>query len=185
MYTTRMQDVHTDTRNVVDAYRGLTVEEIRADMSARAFDFHVAIENFQHDINIGSVVRSANAFNAAAVHIIGKKRWNRRGAMSTEKYVVLIHHPDVESFLIWTKQHEVPIIGVDNVAGSVKLSQATLPQRCVLVMGQEGPGISPDMTSVCDMLVAIEQFGSTRSVNVGAAAAIVMYTWLQQHALKG
>jgi tRNA G18 (ribose-2'-O)-methylase SpoU len=179
-----MNDASADTRNVVDEYRGMSVRDIGDDMRARSFDFHVAIENFQHDLNIGSVVRSANAFNVRAVHIIGKKHWNKRGAMATDKYLDVFYYSDVSAFADWMSQQQLSIVGVDNIPSSRLLSSTKLPRRCVLVMGQEGPGLSEEMASICDHIVAIEQFGSTRSINVGAAAAIVMYAWISEHHLS-
>ena len=172
-----------DTRNLVDKYKGWTNEAVKADLAEHAFDFHVAIENYQHDFNIDSIVRNANAFNAAGVHIIGKRRWNRRGAMVTDKYLQLYHHPDVETFVGWARQQKLEIIGVDNIPGSADLARTELPKNAVLVLGQEGPGLSEEMRAACKQVVAIEQFGSTRSVNVGVASGIIMYAWLQRHIL--
>lgn len=174
-----------DTRNVGDRFRGMSVESIKSQLQSDAFDFHVAIENFQHDFNIGSIVRSANAFNAKAVHIIGKRHWNRRGAMSTEKYLDVFHYPDTNSFVEWALSQELTIVGIDNIADSKDLSQTRLPKKCVLVFGQEGPGLSPDMIQASHSVVRIEQFGSTRSINVGAAAAIIMYQWIVTNHFKG
>lgn len=172
-----------DPRNVIDDYKTWTVEAIKADLAKQAFPLHVAIENYQHDYNIGSIVRNANAFNVACVHIIGKKHWNRRGAMATEKYLSLQHHRSVDSFIAAVRQLQIPIIGIDNITGSAPLHQAKLPQRAVYVFGQEGPGLSDQMQSHCESIIAIEQFGSTRSVNVGVAAGIVMYEYVRQHRL--
>ncbi len=172
-----------DSRNVVDQYRNWSVEAIKADLQDKAFPLHVAIENYQHDYNIGTIVRSANAFNVAGVHIIGKRHWNRRGAMVTEKYLELYHHPSIEDFHKWAKQNKQTIIGIDNIPGSVPLSNTKIPKQVVLVFGQEGPGISPEMQAICSQIIAIEQYGSTRSVNVGVAAGIVLYQWLQQNYL--
>ena len=173
-----------DTRNLVDKYKGWTNEAVKADLAEHAFDFHVAIENYQHDFNIGSIVRNANAFNAAGVHIIGKRKWNRRGAMVTDKYLQLYHHTEVNDFIGWVAKHKLEIIGVDNTPGSVDLHTTKLAKKCVLVLGQEGPGLSEEMSAACKQIVAIEQFGSTRSVNVGVASGIIMYAWLQQHILR-
>jgi len=172
-----------DTRNLVDQYKGMEVAAIASDMANKAFSVHVAVENLQHDFNIGSIVRSANAFNVASVHIIGKRHWNKRGAMATEKYLSLHHHTTVEEFTEWCMVNKLTIIGIDNVDGSKRLSQSELPVNCMLVFGQEGPGVSAELRAVCTKLIAIEQFGSTRSVNVGAAAAIVMYEWVRRNKL--
>lgn len=171
-----------DARNVTDEYKNWTVEAIKDDMASRAFPLHIAIENVQHDFNIGTIVRNANAFNVAGVHIIGKRHWNRRGAMSTEKYLTLYHHPDVADFVDWAQSNGMSIIGIDNTDGSVNLQQADLPSsQVVLVFGQEGPGLSEEMAEKCEMIVAIEQFGSTRSVNVGVASGIIMYEWVRRN----
>lgn len=172
-----------DRRNVVDQYRYWTMEAIIADLDQHRHAFHVAIENWQHDFNIGSIVRTANAFAAAEVHIIGKKRWNRRGAMVTDRYQHVRHHPSVEDFEAWARSAQVTLIGIDNVEDSLQIETAELPRDCVLIFGQEGPGLSPEVRKICQDTLAIAQFGSTRSINAGAAAAIAMHTWIRQHAV--
>jgi tRNA G18 (ribose-2'-O)-methylase SpoU len=170
-----------DSRNVADHYRYWTMEAIVADLDTKRHPFHVAIENWQHDLNIGSIVRSANAFLADTVHIIGRRRWNRRGAMVTDRYQHVVHHEDVETFLGWTRGAGVPIVAVDNVEGSVPVETTPLPQKCVLLFGQEGPGLSPEAIAAANVVVDIAQYGSTRSINASAAAAIVMHQWVMQH----
>ncbi len=171
-----------DKRNVVDQYRNWTVNAIKSNLSGKAFPLHVAIENYQHDYNIGTIVRSANAFNVAGVHIIGKRHWNRRGAMSTEKYLELYHHPTIAEFQSWANETGQIIIGIDNIPNSKPLRQATMPPQAVYVFGQEGPGLSPEMQAICTNTIAIEQYGSTRSVNVGVAAGIILYEWTRRNA---
>ena len=176
---------HGDRRNVVDKFRYWTLEAIVADLDEHRHSLHVAIENWQHDFNIGSIVRTANAFAVAEVHIIGKKRWNRRGAMVTDRYQHVRHHPGVEDFVDWADEAGLAIIGIDNVDDSVAIETASLPKHCVLVFGQEGPGLSDNARQACESTLAIAQFGSTRSMNAGAAAAIAMHTWIRQHAEVG
>ncbi|WP_460460070.1 TrmH family RNA methyltransferase [Angustibacter peucedani] len=171
-----------DRRNVVDRYRYWTVEAVVADLDTRRHPFHVAVENWQHDLNIGSVVRTANAFNAAGVHVVGNRRWNRRGAMVTDRYVHLHHHPDVDALATWAAGAGLPLLGVDNLPGSVPLEGYALPRACVLLLGQEGPGLSAAAREACADVLHIAQFGSTRSINAGAAAAIALHTWVTQHA---
>ncbi|HTJ73310.1 MAG TPA: TrmH family RNA methyltransferase [Verrucomicrobiae bacterium] len=170
-----------DRRNVEDKYRYWTVEAIKADLDKNRHAFHVAIENWQHDLNIGTIVRNANAFNAGAVHIIGKRHWNRRGAMVTDRYLDIFQHSSVEEFVKSVEGKD--IIAVDNLPGAMPLAKTKLPKDCVLVFGGEGPGLSKELREAAKSMVMIEQFGSTRSVNVGVAAGIVMYRWLQEHAL--
>lgn len=170
-----------DLRNVEDKYRYWTVEAIKQDLSKNRTDLHIAIENWQHDMNIGTIVRSANAFNVAAVHIIGKRHWNRRGAMVTDRYLEIIHHQTVDDFVrAMAGRH---IIAVDNLAGAKPLSEVKLPSHTVLVFGSEGPGLSPEMQQAAEQMVMIEQFGSTRSVNVGVAAGILIYDWMREYAI--
>jgi len=171
-----------DRRNVVDHYRYWRREEIVADLDRRRHPFHVAIENFQHDHNIGTVVRTANAFAARAVHIVGRRRWNRRGAMVTDRYQHLHHHEDVESLVDFARSARLEIVAVDNTPGSVRIENTVLPKDCVLLFGQEGPGLSAAAQAAADVVVSIAQFGSTRSINAGVAAGIVMHTWVAQHA---
>lgn len=170
-----------DRRNVVDRYRYWTVEAIVADLDTRRHPFHVAVENWQHDLNIGSVVRTANAFLAAEVHIVGRRRWNRRGAMVTDRYQHVRHHCDALALAGWAAAAGLPVIGVDNLPGAVPLETHPLPRACVLLFGQEGPGLSASAREMCRAVLSITQFGSTRSINVGAAAAIAMHAWIRQH----
>lgn len=170
-----------DRRNVADHYRYWRLDAIIADLELRRRPLHVAVENWEHDFNIGSIVRTANAFNVAGVHIVGRRRWNRRGAMVTDRYLSVTHHPDVAGFATWAKQARIAVIGVDNLPGARHLETTVLPERCCLVFGSEGPGLSAEMVSAAEMLVAIGQEGSTRSLNAGAAAAIAMYHWRLQH----
>jgi len=170
---------HGDRRNVVDEYRYWSNAAIKRDLKNKSNGLHVAIENFQHDFNIGTIVRNANAFNVSVVHIIGKKQWNRRGAMVTDKYLEILHHASVEDFVKAIKDRS--IVAIDNITGSQPLTQTKLPRNCVLVFGGEGPGISQELQDVAEKTVMIEQFGSTRSVNVGVASGIVMYAWMEHN----
>ncbi|MGY1722565.1 TrmH family RNA methyltransferase [Blastococcus sp. SYSU DS0533] len=174
-----------DRRNVVDRYRYWTVEAIVADLDRRRHPFHVAIENFGHDLNIGTVVRTANAFLAAEVHVVGRRRWNRRGAMVTDRYQHLRHHPDVEGLLGFASEQGLTVVAVDNGPGAVPLETAELPRRCVLLFGQEGPGLTGEARAGAAMTVSIAQFGSTRSINAGVAAGIAMHAWVRRHADLG
>jgi tRNA G18 (ribose-2'-O)-methylase SpoU len=170
-----------DSRNVIDRYRYWRMEAIVADLDLGRHAFHVAIENWQHDMNIGSIVRTANAFAADTVHIIGRKRWNKRGAMVTDRYQHVQYHPDVASFAAWAGERGIPIIAIDNVPGSVIIETFEFPETCVLLFGQEGPGLSPEAIEASISVVEISQFGSTRSLNASAAAAVAMHFWITQH----
>lgn len=171
-----------DKRNVADEFRGMSVDAIKAELDKRRQPLQIAVENLSRDFNMGTIVRNANAFNVSMIHIIGRKQWNKRGAMVTDRYMNITYHPTVTDFLAAVSGHA--IIGIDNIDGSVPLGQTKLPKNAVLVFGSEGDGLSDEMITKCEKLVAIEQFGSTRSVNVGVASGIAMYTWLQQHVLK-
>ncbi|HJF15699.1 MAG TPA: RNA methyltransferase [Enteractinococcus helveticum] len=170
-----------DRRNVADQYRYWTVEAIVADLDTKRHPLHIAIENWQHDFNIGTVVRTANAFNVAGVHIIGRRRWNRRGAMVTDKYMHVHHHPTVEDFLSWAKSQDLPVFGVDLFPDSVPIETFEFPQACVMVFGQEGPGLSQEIHDAAQATLSIAQYGSTRSINAGSAAGIAMHSWIRQH----
>lgn len=174
-----------DRRNVVDRYRYWTVDAIVADLDTRRHEFHVAIENWQHDFNIGTIVRSANAFLAAEVHIVGNRRWNRRGAMVTDRYQHVRHHATVDDLAAYLDARPggaVPLLGVDNLPGSAHLETMEIPRRVCFLFGQEGPGLSEAARAACAGTFSIAQFGSTRSINASAAAAIAMHCWVVQHA---
>ena len=170
-----------DRRNVADRYRYWLHEAIVADLDTRRHDFHIAIENWQHDLNIGTVVRTANAFLAKEVHIIGRRRWNRRGAMVTDRYQHVRHHPTVEDFVTWAEAEGLAIIGIDIFPDSVQLETYDLPRNCVLVFGQEGPGLTEEVHAAAEATLSIEQFGSTRSINAASAAGIAMHAWIRRH----
>ena len=170
-----------DSRNVVDAYRYWSMDAIVEDLNTKRHPFHVAIENWQHDLNIGSIVRSANAFLADTVHIVGRKRWNRRGAMVTDRYQRVMHHPTIDDLVSYAREHALPIVAIDNVEGSKPLETTPLPRECIILFGQEGPGLSAEALAAADLAVEITQFGSTRSLNASAAAAIVMHQWVMTH----
>lgn len=171
-----------DTRNVVDAYRYWKRETIVADIDTRRHSLHVAIENFEHDANIGTVVRTANAFAVDTVHIVGRKRWNRRGAMVTDRYQHIEHHPDVKTLLAWACERDIAVVAIDNTPGCVPLETTELPKNCLLLFGQEGPGVTEAAQAGALMTCSIAQFGSTRSINAGVAAGIAMHAWIRQHA---
>ena len=175
---------HGDARNVVDRYRYWTVEAIVADLSRTRSNLHVAIENIEHDLNIGSIVRTANAFNVGGVHIVGRRRWNRRGAMVTDAYLDITHHPHATDLADWARGAGLPILAVDVVPGALPIEGYSMPDRCVLLFGQEGPGLTPEALAVSAAVLAITQRGSTRSINVAAAAAIAMHSWHAQHGVS-
>ncbi|NOX28966.1 MAG: hypothetical protein GXP35_02775 [Actinobacteria bacterium] len=172
-----------DRRNVVDKYRYWRQDAIVADLDERRHPFHVAVENWEHDFNIGTVVRNANAFLAAEVHIVGKRKWNRRGAMVTDRYQHVSHHPQVAGFVEHCRARGLSVIGVDNLPGSVPIESFDFPRDCVLVFGQEGPGLSEQVREAADAVVSISQFGSTRSINAGVASGVAMHSWIRQHGL--
>jgi tRNA G18 (ribose-2'-O)-methylase SpoU len=170
-----------DQRNVVDRYRYWTHEAIVADLAVRRRPFHVAIENWQHDFNIGTVVRNANAFLAEAVHIVGNRRWNRRGAMVTDRYVDVRHHDTIAELATWAESADLPLIGIDLLPGSASILDADLPRRCVLMFGQEGPGLSDAARAAVGQVLHVPQLGSTRSINAGVASGIAMFEWHRRH----
>lgn len=172
-----------DRRNVLDEFRGRSVAEIRDLLDESRSNFHVAIENFAHDFNIGTIARNANAFNAAGIHIIGRRHWNRRGAMKTETYMHVFHHKTVADFIAWARASNLYLIAIDNQTGAENLSETDLPQNSVLIFGNESDGLSAEMLAESEKMVAIEQFGSTRSINVGVASGILMYEFVRRYRL--
>jgi tRNA G18 (ribose-2'-O)-methylase SpoU len=170
-----------DRRNVIDRYRYWRVEAIVADLDGRRHEFAVAIENWRHDLNIGTVVRTANAFLAAEVIIIGRRRWNRRGAMVTDRYQHVRHVPFIADLVASADGRT--IVAVDNLPGAVPIESATLPRRSLFLFGQEGSGLTVEARNAAEFVCSISQFGSTRSINAGVAAGIAMHTWIRQYAL--
>lgn len=173
---------HGDRRNVADRYRYWSVEAIRADLDLDPFPVEIAIENWAHDFNIGTVVRNANAFGVRRVHIVGARRWNRRGAMVTDRYLHVEHHPTIAGVVDYAVASDLEVVGIDNLDGSVPLESVSLPRRSLLVFGQEGPGLSDDARAAASMVCSIAMYGSTRSINAGVASGIALHAWVRQHA---
>lgn len=173
---------HGDRRNVIDRYRYWKTDAIVADLDRIRHPYHVAIENWQHDFNIGAIVRNANAFLAAEVHIVGRRQWNRRGAMVTDRYQHIRHHASIEGLGTWAESNGLPLVGIDNLPGSQPITHADLPRACVMLFGQEGPGLSERARELVSSVVSIPQFGSTRSINAGVASGIAMYEWIRRYA---
>jgi tRNA G18 (ribose-2'-O)-methylase SpoU len=174
-----------DRRNVVDRYRYWTVEAVVADLDTRRHPFAVAIENWRHDLNIGTVVRTANAFLAREVIVVGNRRWNRRGAMVTDRYQHIRHVPSAAELAAYAAQAGYEIVAVDNLPGAVPLETYPLPANALLLFGQEGTGLSPAARDVAHVVCSIAQFGSTRSINAGVAAGIAMHAWIRDHSVLG
>ena len=172
-----------DKRNVIDKFKGRSESEIINELDSEDYGLVIALENTERDFNMGTIIRSANAFGVRQIYVIGRRQWNKRGAMMTDKYLHITYLATTEEFVEKMRAEGREIIAIDNIPGSVNMSQTSLPKHAVLVFGQEGPGISADMAGAADQIVAIEQFGSTRSINVGAAATVAMYCWLQQNVL--
>lgn len=172
-----------DKRNVIDKFKGRSESEIINELDSEDHGLVIALENTERDFNMGTIVRSANAFGVRQIYVIGRRQWNKRGAMMTDKYLHITYLATTEEFVEKMRTEGREIIAIDNIPGSVNMSQTSLPKRVVLVFGQEGPGISAELAGAADQVVAIEQFGSTRSINVGAAATVAMYCWLQQNVL--
>lgn len=171
-----------DPRNVIDEFKGVPQEVIVQELDKRGVRLEIAVENNLRDYNMGTIVRTANAFGVRTVHIVGRKQWNRRGAMMTETYLMVVHHRTIDEFVAAMRHDKRTIIAVDNIEGAQTLTETHFPKNCVMLFGAEGPGLSSDIIAVADKTVAIEQKGSTRSINVGVAAGIVMYEWVRQHA---
>jgi len=170
-----------DRRNVLDHYRYWSMDAIRADLDTQRHPIHLAVENWEKDLNLGSIVRTANAFLVAEVHIVGEKRWNRRGAMVTDRYQHVRHHPSIAAFGEWIAESGLPVMGIDILPGSKPIETYDLPRECIMFFGQEGPGMSQEAQQLCDVMLHISQFGSTRSINASTAAGIAMHSWIRRH----
>ena len=171
-----------DGRNLIDHFKGKAEVDIVSELDRNGVGLEIAIENTLRDYNMGTIVRNANAFGVRHVHVIGRKQWNKRGAMATDRYLHVHYHPDVEAFAKVMKERKLPILAIDNTVLSEPIEQAILPPRCVMIFGQEGPGISEEVLTMSSATYEITQRGSTRSMNVGVASGIAMYEWSRQHA---
>lgn len=173
----------SDRRNVMDEFKGMDHESIVRELDARGIALEIAIENLERDYNMGTIVRSANAFGVRKVHVVGRRQWNKRGAMMTDKYLEVIYHESVDGFIEAMKLDQRQTIAIENNVKSEPLAATDMPKNAVLIFGAEGGGLSSEMLGSVDKTVHIEQLGSTRSINVGVAAGIAMYEWLKRHIL--
>ena len=170
-----------DTRNLIDEYKGMANEQVFEALEQSRNELEIAIENLTHDFNVGTIVRSANNFNAAAVHIIGRRKYNRRGAMCTDKYLKIVYWENVDDFINDQKKRKREVVALENnVDGAHGLLNKKFIRKTTLVFGSEGDGISRELLERVDDIRFIESFGSTRSINVGVAAGIGMYEWARQ-----
>lgn len=175
----------TDTRNLQDEYKGLTNEQVFDALEQNRSTLEVAIENVEHDFNAGTIVRSANNFNAAKVHIIGRKKYNRRGAMCTDKYLKVVHWESLEEFMNDQERRRREVVAIENHAErSQPLAEKQFIDETTLLFGSEGDGLSAEALEKANDVREIESFGSTRSINVGVAAGIAMYEWARQCVLS-
>jgi len=172
---------HNDPRNLIDDFKGMKEEDIVKLLDKNGVSMEIAIENLERDFNMGSIVRSANAFGVRRVHVIGRRQWNKRGAMATDRYLHILYHENVSDFVNYVHVHGMTIVCIDNVDGAKVLHESSLPSSCVLVFGSESNGVSETLLARADVTLAIAQYGSTRSMNVAAAAAVAMYEWMRQH----
>lgn len=166
-----------DSRNITDEFKNLPHEAIVRKLDTRGVGLEIAIENLERDFNMGTIVRSANAFGIRRVHVVGRRQWNKRGAMMTDKYLAVAYHESVEAFCEAVRPRS--IVAVDNVPSSHDIRSIDKTGQVVLVFGAEGSGLSDGMIEAADMVAAIPQLGSTRSLNVGVAAGIAMWEWLR------
>lgn len=167
----------TDTRNVLDEFKEVPHDEIVQQLNARGVELEIAIENLERDFNMGTIVRTANALGIRRIHVIGRRQWNKRGAMKTDAYLEVTYHASVDEFVKAVQSRQ--IVAVDIVPSAVDIRDIKKPNDAVLVFGAEGPGLSDEMLAAADQIVKIQQLGSTRSINVGVAAGIAMWEWLR------
>lgn len=182
---TKKIDLTEDTRNLLDEYKGLSNEQVFDELSKKRNELEVAIENVEHDFNVGTIVRSANNFNVRKVHIIGRRKYNRRGAMCTDKYLEIVYWPEAGEFVQDQKERGREIVAIENNTDRAKpLGEKRFARKTTLLFGSEGNGLTEEALAAADDVREIESFGSTRSVNVGVAAGIAMYQYIKECVLE-
>jgi len=162
---------------VRDEYKLLPPEEIKARLDAKRFPFALLAANVAYDFNIGSIIRSANAFLASEVVIYGRRKADLRGAMGAHVYENIVHLPDADALAIHLRECGQTLVCLEDAPGAVPLPEFEWPERPLIALGQEGPGMPEELLAAAAHAVVIPQFGSMRSINVGVAAGIAMYDW--------
>jgi tRNA G18 (ribose-2'-O)-methylase SpoU len=174
--------------NVSDRYKDdrlvkWTTELIREDLQSKAFPYAVLMENFQGDFNLSSVIRSTNAFNGREVYFLGKKDWDRRGTVGTHHYTHVKRLKTREELLKLKETYT--LVALENtVPSSVDLADYEWPSNPLIVLGEEGVGITPETLALCDAFVYIAQHGSVRSLNAAVAGSIAAYDFVTKYNKK-
>ena len=165
--------------NVADQYKGMEVEDIKSKLAAKAFPCAVMMENWQGDFNLAQCVRNANAFGAKEVFYIGKRRFDRRGAVGTYNYTDVKYLSSTEELLLLKEQYI--FVGVDNIAGSVPIEDYEHKDNSLFIFGEEGCGLTPETLKLCDVLISITQYGSVRSLNAGCSSGVILYDYTSKY----
>ena len=167
--------------NVIDEYKPMMLDEIKFDLSLKRAPFTSVFINATHDFNKSVGVRNHNAFAGKDIWFVGRKQWDKRGAVGTYHYED-IHYADCwDTFLL--HKPDGPIICVDNQQGynHKHLGSFDLPKNSIFVYGEERVGIPLEILDSADYTLSIPQFGSVRSLNVSVASGIIMYEYRRQH----
>jgi tRNA G18 (ribose-2'-O)-methylase SpoU len=164
-------------RNVTDAFKEKTEEEISAALQATAHPFAVCFEHWIGDFNMATGIRNANGFNAKEIFYVGDKKWDRRAAVGVHNYTKVQWIPTIEEFKKLKEKYH--IVGIDNVPGSCSIRHHTWQSNTLMVFGEEGAGLTPEMQSMCEVILHIDMYGSVRSFNCGTASGIVMYDFVK------
>lgn len=162
-----------DKRNVLDKFKGWTEDLIRDEISKEVFPYAVLMENLIGDFNIGTVIRSANALGASKVYYTGNRKWDRRGAVGAHNYTMVEYVEDISVL-----RNDYSLIGLENCEGSNDMRKFKWPKKSLMIVGEEGRGLSDGILELCDHVVSIPQFGSVRSFNAATASSIAMYDYV-------
>jgi len=174
-YSYGVNTCKSQKNNVIERFKNDCAEEIRADLDTRRGDLVTICENLDYNINIGSVIRSNNAFLGKAVYIAGRRRFDRRGTVGTTHLEHVYHADTTQEVIEMLREKGYCILAKYNPVNLAKYK--LIPRKSAFVFGNEGDGLKEETIKLCDKVCYIQQFGSVRSLNVSQAAAIIQYEY--------
>lgn len=170
---------------VVDKFKPLSGEEIRSELRRTASPFAILASCIQGDFNLSSLTRSANGFNAEKVFYTGKKKWDRRGAVGAHNYTPPEFLPNFSDVLALKQEYH--FVAFENVGKTTRLDKFNWDfyptKKPLILLGEEGNGLSDEMLALADDLIEIPMMGSVRSFNLAVAGSIAMYDFLSKKIL--
>ena len=171
--------------NTKDFFKGMHICKIKSHLNDVRADYTSVFLNLTHDFNKAVGVRNHNAFAGKDIWFVGRKQWDKRGAVGTYHYEDIHYAANWDIFM--ENKPEGPIVCVENIDDprKVTLGKFDLPRNSIFVYGEENAGIPDEILSCANYILEIPSWGSVRSLNVSVASGIIMYEYRRQYSIGG